>query len=73
MDRLVRPGVAELVRHRHPGHDHPDPVAAFAAYAFAWIDFKGRSWLFIGTVALLAVPLQMALVPLLQLYVGGAH
>jgi alpha-glucoside transport system permease protein len=51
----------------------PIAIAAFAAYAFAWMDFKGRNWLFIGTVALLAVPLQMSLIPLLQLFTGGAH
>ncbi|CAN5473515.1 carbohydrate ABC transporter permease [soil metagenome] len=51
----------------------PIAMASFAAYAFAWIDFKGRKWLFIGTVALLAVPLQVALIPLLQLFSGGAH
>ncbi len=51
----------------------PIAVAAFAAYTFAWIDFKGRKQLFIATVALLAIPLQVALIPLLQLYVGGAH
>jgi alpha-glucoside transport system permease protein len=51
----------------------PIAMAAFAAYAFAWIDFKGRKWLFIATVALLAIPLQVALIPLLQLFVGGAH
>jgi alpha-glucoside transport system permease protein len=51
----------------------PVAIAAFAAYAFAWMDFKGRSWLFIGVVAMLAVPLQMSLIPLLQLYTGGAH
>jgi alpha-glucoside transport system permease protein len=51
----------------------PVALAAFAAYAFAWMDFKGRHWLFIGVVALLAVPFQMSLVPLLQLFVGGAH
>lgn len=51
----------------------PIAIAAFAAYAFAWIDFKGRKTLFIATVALLAIPLQVALIPLLQLYVGGAH
>lgn len=51
----------------------PIAVAAFAAYAFAWIDFKGRKWLFIVTVSLLAIPLQVALIPLLQLFVGGAH
>jgi len=51
----------------------PIAFAAFAAYGFAWIDFKGRNWLFIATVSLLAVPLQVALIPLLQTYVDGAH
>jgi alpha-glucoside transport system permease protein len=51
----------------------PIAIAAFAAYAFAWIDFKGRKWMFIATVSLLAIPLQVALIPLLQLFVGGAH
>jgi alpha-glucoside transport system permease protein len=51
----------------------PIAFAAFAAYAFAWIDFKHRQGLFIGTVALLAVPLQVALIPLLLMYVNGAH
>ena len=51
----------------------PILMAAAAAYAFAWMPFKGRSWLFIGTVTLMAIPLQMAFVPLLQLYGGGAH
>ncbi|MEY3072050.1 MAG: hypothetical protein RLZZ353_246 [Actinomycetota bacterium] len=50
----------------------PIAMAAFAAYAFAWMDFRGREWLFIGTVSLLAVPLQTALIPLLQMYNGGA-
>ena len=51
----------------------PIAIAAFAAYGFAWIDFKGRKGLFIATVALLAIPLQVALIPLLRMYVGGAH
>jgi len=51
----------------------PIAIAAFAAYAFAWIDFKGREGLFIGTVALLAIPTQVALIPLLQMFVRGAH
>jgi alpha-glucoside transport system permease protein len=51
----------------------PIAFAAFAAYAFAWIDFKHRQGLFIATVALLAVPLQVALIPLLLMYVNGAH
>jgi alpha-glucoside transport system permease protein len=51
----------------------PIAIAAFAAYAFAWMDFRGREWLFIATVSLLAIPLQVALIPLLQVYAGGAH
>ena len=51
----------------------PISIAAFAAYGFAWIDFKGRKWLFIITVSILAIPLQVALIPLLKMYVGGAH
>jgi alpha-glucoside transport system permease protein len=51
----------------------PILIAAAAAYAFAWIPFKGRNWLFILTVSLMAIPLQMAFVPLLQLYNNGAH
>lgn len=46
----------------------PITVAAFAAYAFAWMDFPGRNLLFVSVVALLVVPLQMALIPLLKLY-----
>jgi alpha-glucoside transport system permease protein len=48
-------------------------IAAFAAYAFAWIDFRGRQGIFIATVALLAIPNQVALIPLLQAYSNGAH
>jgi alpha-glucoside transport system permease protein len=48
-------------------------IALFAAYAFSWMKFKGRDWLFVAVVALLMVPLQMALIPLLQLFTGGAH
>jgi alpha-glucoside transport system permease protein len=50
----------------------PITVAAFAAYAFAWIPFPGRGLLFIVVVALLVVPLQMALIPILQLYSGAS-
>jgi alpha-glucoside transport system permease protein len=46
----------------------PITIAAFAAYAFAWIPFPGRGLLFIIVVALLVVPLQMALIPILQIY-----
>ncbi|TAJ50334.1 MAG: carbohydrate ABC transporter permease [Herbiconiux sp.] len=49
----------------------PLAIAALAAYAFAWIDFKGKDWLFIGVFALQIVPIQMALVPLLSLFSRG--
>jgi alpha-glucoside transport system permease protein len=49
----------------------PITVAAFAAYAFSWMDFKGRYILFVAVVGLLVVPLQMALIPLLKLYTSG--
>lgn len=48
-------------------------IALVAAYAFSWMKFKGRDWLFVGVVGLLMVPLQMALIPLLRLFTGGAH
>jgi alpha-glucoside transport system permease protein len=48
----------------------PIAIAAFAAYAFAWMDFKGRQVLFVIVVGLMVVPLQMALIPLLKIYVG---
>ncbi len=43
-------------------------VAAFAAFAFAWMKFPGRDGLFLLVVALLVVPLQMTLIPILRLY-----
>ena len=49
----------------------PLVIASLAAYAFAWIDFKGRNWIFIAVFALQIVPLQMALVPLLSLFSRG--
>ena len=48
----------------------PITIAAFAAFAFAWIPFPGRGILFIIVVALLVVPLQMALIPILKIYSG---
>jgi alpha-glucoside transport system permease protein len=44
--------------------------AALAAYAFAWLDFKGRQWMFALLVGLQIVPLQMVLVPIARLYVN---
>ncbi len=46
----------------------PIMIAAFAAYSFTFMQFKGRDTLFIVVVGLLVVPNQVALVPLLQFY-----
>jgi alpha-glucoside transport system permease protein len=50
----------------------PITIAAFAAYAFSWMQFPGRHVLFVLVVGLLVVPLQMALIPILRLYTEGA-
>lgn len=47
-------------------------LASLAAYAFAWIDFPGRDWMFVTVVGLLVVPIQVALIPVSQLY-GKLH
>jgi alpha-glucoside transport system permease protein len=49
----------------------PITIAAFAAYAFAWIPFRGRGILFTIVVGLLVVPIQMSLIPILQIYSAG--
>jgi len=58
-----------------PGTIIPVMLAAFAAYAFAWMKFPGRKTLFLIVVALLVVPLQMTFIPILtifkQLRLGG--
>ncbi|HLJ81254.1 MAG TPA: carbohydrate ABC transporter permease [Ktedonobacterales bacterium] len=51
-----------------PGTILPVFVAAFAAYAFAWMHFPGRDWIFLIIVALLVVPIQMTLIPILTLF-----
>ncbi|WP_460799919.1 carbohydrate ABC transporter permease [Microbacterium sp. GXF0217] len=51
----------------------PLMIASMAAYAFAWIDFKGRNALFIFVFALQIVPIQMALVPLLTSFSKGLN
>ncbi|MEL6126591.1 MAG: carbohydrate ABC transporter permease [Pseudomonadota bacterium] len=48
----------------------PILIAAFAAYALAWMQFPGRALLVATVVGLLVVPLQMSLIPLLELYNG---
>ncbi|WP_410811575.1 carbohydrate ABC transporter permease [Micromonospora sp. 067-2] len=49
----------------------PIAFASLAAYALAWINFRGRDWLYIAIFALQIVPLQMALVPLLKFFSTG--
>jgi alpha-glucoside transport system permease protein len=49
----------------------PIVIAAFAAYAFSWMDCRGRYVLFVAVVGLMVVPLQMALIPILRLYTSG--
>jgi alpha-glucoside transport system permease protein len=48
----------------------PIMIAAFAAYALAWMRFPGRALIIAAIIGLLVVPLQMTLIPLLQLYNG---
>ena len=70
-----------LAQHRHPdgaSHHRRDrdrrrrccrsSSPRWPRYAFAWIDFPGRDWLFVVVIALLVVPLQMALIPVFKLY-----
>lgn len=52
-----------------PGTVIPILIAGFAAFAFAWMKFPGRNILFFFVVALLVVPLQMTLIPVLRLFV----
>ncbi len=49
----------------------PITIAAFAAYAFSWMNFPGRYVLFVLVVGLMVVPLQMALIPILRLFTQG--
>ncbi|MFF5549960.1 carbohydrate ABC transporter permease [Streptomyces olivaceoviridis] len=43
-------------------------VGALAGYAFAWMEFPGRDWWFLGVVSLLVVPVQVALIPIAELF-----
>ena len=43
-------------------------VGSAAGYAFAWMDFPGRDWIFLIVVALLVIPIQIALIPVVKLY-----
>jgi alpha-glucoside transport system permease protein len=51
----------------------PITIAAFAAYAFSWMHFRGRHLMFVLVVGLMVVPLQMALIPILRLYANGGQ
>jgi alpha-glucoside transport system permease protein len=54
-----------------PAAIFPLVLATFAAYALAWFDFKGREFIFFGIFTLQVIPLQMSLIPLLQLFARG--
>jgi alpha-glucoside transport system permease protein len=56
-----------------PATIFPIVIATMAAYALAWIRFRGSDVLFFSIFALQIVPLQMSLIPLLLLFTGGAH
>src|SRR5690606_37569386 len=43
-------------------------IGSLAGYAFAWMEFPGRDWLLIAVIILLAVPIQVALIPLAQMF-----
>ncbi|AKN71328.1 sugar ABC transporter permease [Streptomyces sp. PBH53] len=43
-------------------------IGALAGYAFAWMEFPGRDWWFLGVVSLLVVPVQVALIPIAELF-----
>ena len=48
-------------------------VASLAAYAFSWMNFKGRDWMYVAVVTCLIIPLQVAIIPLLRTMNLGAH
>ncbi|MGH3445130.1 MAG: carbohydrate ABC transporter permease [Nocardioidaceae bacterium] len=43
-------------------------IGSAAGYSFAWLEFPGRDWLFLGVVGLLVIPIQIALIPVVKLY-----
>ena len=49
----------------------PITIAAFAAYAFAFMEFRGKNVLFLFVVGSMIIPLQMSLIPLVQLFLDG--
>jgi alpha-glucoside transport system permease protein len=69
-DSLLQPFINSIVISL-PATVFPLVFASLAAYAFAWMNFKGRNLLFVLVFALQIVPIQMALVPLLSLFTRG--
>ncbi len=53
-----------------PGTILPVMIAAFAAYAFAWMRFPGRDWIFLAIIGMQIVPIQLTLIPILNIFVG---
>ena len=51
-----------------PGTILPILIGAFAAYAFAWMKFPGRDYVFLAVVALLVIPSQIAYIPILEMF-----
>ncbi|MGW7672874.1 carbohydrate ABC transporter permease [Streptomyces sp. NPDC054775] len=45
-------------------------LAALAGYAFAWLEFPGRNWIFLVVVGMLVVPVQIGLLPVAKLFGG---
>jgi len=43
-------------------------IGSLAGYAFAWLEFPGRDWWFLGVVSLLVMPVQVALIPIAELF-----
>src|SRR3954453_2525517 len=71
--RNILPNVVNSIVIVIPAALIPIAVAAMAAYALVWIDFRGRDWIYVAIFALQVVPLQVAVVPLLRFIVNGAH
>src|SRR5690606_14513939 len=69
-DSLLQPFINSIAISL-PATVFPLVIATLAAYAFAWMEFKGRDVLFVLVFALQIVPIQMALVPLLSLFTRG--
>ncbi|MDT4912135.1 MAG: alpha-glucoside transport system permease protein [Pseudonocardiales bacterium] len=71
--RNILPNIVNSIVIVIPAALIPIAVAAMAAYALVWIDFRGRDWIYVAIFALQIVPLQVAVVPLLRFVVSGAH